>query len=169
MGPAAVGSAQGDPVDGVAPDGGRDAAAGARACPSAPCEEGALLVGVKSASGRLAYIQPPTRIDAEFVERARAEGRPESRFRFSLPCSEAGCPQWTGTGCGVVDHVIEEQRAAPAPAGPLPTCAIRRTCRWFSQRGPQACGVCPLVVADAGGTETYRSTSHAPATTGASG
>jgi hypothetical protein len=121
-----------------------------KACPSAPCVEGALLV----------YVQPPTRVDAEFVARARAKGRPESRFRFSLPCVEAGCPQWTGTGCGVVDHVIEEEAAEPAPTR-LPACAIRRTCRWYDQRGAQACAVCPLVVADTGGTETYRSTMRA--------
>jgi hypothetical protein len=129
-----------------------------KSCPSAPCVEGALLVGVKTESGRLAYVQPPTKIDAEFVARARAMGRPEARFRFSMPCSEAGCPQWTGSGCGVVDHVLaEEPEVEP---GPLPNCAIRRTCRWYAQRGSRACSVCPGVVADTGGTETY-SSAHA--------
>ena len=127
-----------------------------KSCPSAPCVEGALLVGVRTESGRLAYVQPPTRIDAAFVERARAKGRPEARFRFSLPCSESACPQWTGTGCGVVDHVLAEE--GPQAAAPLPHCAIRSTCRWYSQRGADACSVCPLVVADTGGTETYAST-----------
>lgn len=128
-----------------------------KSCPSAPCVEGAVLVGVKTESGRLAYVQPPTRIDAAFVARARAMGRPEARFRFSLPCSEAACPQWTGSGCGVVDHVIDEEPAQAVP-GRLPTCAIRRTCRWHAQRGADACAVCPLVVADTGGVETYSST-----------
>jgi hypothetical protein len=116
-----------------------------------------LLVGVKTESGRLAYVQPPTHVDAEFVTRAHAMGQPEARFRFSLPCIEAGCPQWTGTGCAVVDHVIDEVAGEQATAR-LPACAIRRTCRWYDQRGADACAVCPLVVADTGGTETYRST-----------
>ena len=141
-------------------DDGRDPAAvppagGGKACPSAPCIEGALLVGIKTESG-LAYVQPPTRVDAAFVARAQEMGHPEARFRFSLPCVESACPQWTGRGCGVVDHVIEEEQAGDVDA-PLPNCAIRSTCRWFAQRGRAACAVCPRVVADTGGTETYSS------------
>jgi hypothetical protein len=114
-------------------------------------------------TGRLAYVQPPTRVNAEFVADARALGRPESRFRFSTPCIEAGCPQWNGEGCAVIDKVIEEESQETAPAK-LPSCAIRSTCRWFSQRGAAACAVCPLVVADIGGRETYRSTLAVEAT-----
>jgi hypothetical protein len=129
-----------------------------KACPSGPCQEGALLIGVMTEQGTLAYVQPPTRVNAEFVSRARALGRPERRFRFSVPCIEAGCPQWTGKGCAVVDHVLEEEGPAEAPSSAeLPRCAIRSSCRWFAQRGAEACAVCPLVVADIGGTETYSS------------
>ncbi|MGW4898670.1 hypothetical protein ACWEQL_41525, partial [Kitasatospora sp. NPDC004240] len=78
----------------------------------------------------------------------------------------SACSQWTGRGCGVVDHVLD---GPPHPGwadlgppatdtdGPLPICAIRRDCRWFTQRGAAACAVCPTIVADAGGTATYRS------------
>ena len=131
---------------------------GAKACPSGPCQEGAILLGVMTQGGTLAYVQPPTRVDADFVARAKAMGRPESRFRFSVPCIEAGCPQWTGKGCAVVDKVLEEEEPVTTESGRLPRCAIRSTCRWFSQRGAAACAVCPLVVADIGGTETYQST-----------
>ena len=131
---------------------------GAKACPSGPCQEGAILLGVMTQDGTLAYVQPPTRVDADFVARAKAMGRPESRFRFSVPCIEAGCPQWTGKGCAVVDKVLEEEKPVITESGRLPRCAIRSTCRWFSQRGAAACAVCPLVVADIGGTETYQST-----------
>ena len=137
-----------------------------KACPSALCQEGALLLGVMTPSGTLSYIQPPTRVDAAFVARAQALGRPESRFRFSSPCVEGGCPQWTGTGCGVVDHVIDEEQPVELESGRLPFCAIRRDCRWFAQRGAAACAVCPRVVADIGGTETY---SSALATSGSDG
>jgi hypothetical protein len=113
----------------------------------------------------MAYDQPPTRIDADFVQRAEQMGRPEARFRFSLPCVEAGCPQWTGSGCGVVDHVIAEEGAGDVTAA-LPNCAIRGSCRWFSQRGRAACAVCPLVVADTGGSETYSSALRARAAGG---
>jgi hypothetical protein len=143
-------------TDGIVPAADEPERADVKACPSAPCVEGALLLGVKTESGRLAYVQPPTRVDAEFVARAHTKGRPESRFRFSLPCIEAGCPQWSGSGCGLADILVEEERGAPEPAR-LPACAIRSTCRWFAQHAADACAVCPLVVADIGGTETYSS------------
>jgi hypothetical protein len=158
--PGARAAAVGGAAARGAADGGGEAGGcdgGVKSCPSAPCVEGAVLLGVKTTSGRIAYVQPPTRIDAEFVARVEAMGRPESRFRFSLPCSTSSCPQWTGTGCGVIDHVLADAAVA-AESTRLPTCAIRRTCRWYAQRGADACAVCPLVVADAGGTETYRST-----------
>ena len=133
--------------------------------------------------GTVAYVQPPTRVGAEFVRQARVLGHPERRFRFSSACVESACPQWTGTGCGVIDVVIGSKPAEPptdplaefwadpaatTPVTPraLPACAIRRTCRWFAQHGGAACAVCPTIVADTGGTTTYRSlqmTSGAPA------
>jgi hypothetical protein len=134
-----------------------------KSCPSAPCIEGALLIGVTTPSGRLAYFQPPARVDAQFVDHAEAEGHPERRYRFSLPCIEAGCSQWTGSGCGLADHLVEHDAVDHTPAK-LPGCGIRRTCRWYSQRGAEACAVCPLVVADCGGTATYRSTREAAQT-----
>jgi hypothetical protein len=123
-----------------------------KSCPSAPCVDGALLLGVMTPSGRLAYVRPPAKIDAEFTAREQARGRPESRMRFSLPCIESRCRQWTGTSCGLVDRVIDEEQVAPT-AQKLPACGIRRNCRWYSQRGADACAVCPVVVADCGGTE----------------
>ena len=138
---------------------------GAKACPSGPCREGALLLGVMTPDGRLGYIQPATRVDADFVARARALGRPESRFRFSVPCVEGECPQWNGEGCAVVETVLEETASLDLDESSLPRCGIRATCRWYSQRGRSACAVCPLVVADVGGTETYRSTRAARAGT----
>jgi hypothetical protein len=129
-----------------------------KACPSGQCEEGALLLGVMTSSGRLAYMQPPTRIDAEFVAAAKAQGRPERRFRFSTPCVEGGCPQWTGESCALGQMIVEQADTATSlPDSRLPTCAIRSSCRWYFEQGADACAVCPLIVADTGGTETYRS------------
>lgn len=132
-------------------------------CPSSSREEGAAVLGVMTPGGRLAFVQPPTRIDAEFAEhlRSRSGASPQTRLRFSGPCREKGCPQWTGQGCFVVDHVLGEGRPSAAqPVGKqarLPRCGIRASCRWFFQRGPDACSVCPLIVADTGSTDTYRS------------
>ncbi len=135
----------------------------AKACPSALCQENALLLGVVGPDGVLAYIQPPTRIGTEFVSRARELGHPERRFRFSDTCVEGACPQWTGSGCGVIDIAIgpapdkPETGDAAQPGKSLPACVIRHSCRWYAQRGAAACRVCPAIVADTGGTDTYRS------------
>lgn len=131
-----------------------------KTCPSSSCHEGALLLGVMTSSGRLAYLNPPAPVDAAFVARAGAEGSPEQRFRFADTCIEGGCPQWTGDGCGIADLVPGETGADSISSGAaqsLPRCSIRHSCRWYSQRGAAACAVCPLIVADMGGTETYLS------------
>jgi hypothetical protein len=54
--------------------------------------------------------------------------------------------------------VLDTAEVADSPPAVLPACAIRRTCRWYAQRGAAACTVCPLIVADIGGVGTYRST-----------
>ena len=155
--------------------GGQEPGKTPKTCPSAPCQEGALLLGVVAPDGTVAYVQPPTRVSAEFADRARSLGHPERRFRFANTCVEADCPQWTGRGCGVIDITIgpppDESAAMEPPAGDakpaaakvaLPACVIRRSCRWYAQRGPAACAVCPLIVADTGGTLTYQSAQAAP-------
>jgi hypothetical protein len=126
------------------------------ACPSGPCQEGALLIGVMGPGGRLAYLQPPTHVDAEFVMSARAAGHPQRSYRFSTPCVESACPQWAGDSCGLGHLIAEQVDALDAPAsGKLPVCAIRSGCRWYAEQGAKACAVCPLIVADTGGTGTY--------------
>lgn len=154
------------------PTGGVSGAGGSspKTCPSSRCEEGAIVLGVMTEEGRVAYIHPPTPVDAEFAARETTRGHPERRFRFAGPCIEGDCPQWTGCGCAIADMAAESpivSRCSP-PRG-LPACSIRPSCRWFSQRGTDACAVCPLIVADMGGTDTYRSTHLDPQSTSDSG
>jgi hypothetical protein len=116
-------------------------------CPSAPCHEGAILVGIVMPDGRVAFASDRVVVDGEFVQIARQGRSPESRFRFGSACAKSGCAQWTGERCGVIDSVLE---AAPGEAGAseLPECSIRHQCRWFNQRGAAACAVCPEVLTD---------------------
>jgi hypothetical protein len=132
-----------------------DPTAEQKSCPSRQCEPGSQLLGVMMPSGQLAYLQPPTVVDVEFVSTERRRGHPERRFRFTGPCVEGRCPQWTGSRCAVADVVVQEHVAVAAPTSRLPVCSIRSTCRWFSQNGKAACMACPSVVADCGGTGTY--------------
>jgi hypothetical protein len=131
-------------------------------CPSGRCRDGAVLLGVVGPEGAVGFVSPPMVVDDEFVRRARAADRPpEARFRFAEPCVEDACGHWTGDRCGVVDGVLGSRAGAAtaeARVGLLPRCGIRRSCRWFAQRGAEACAVCPLVVhtrrVPAGGSDT---------------
>ena len=133
-----------------------DAPPDTKTCPSRPCEPGSDVIGVMMPTGLLAYVHPPTPVDVRFVATELRRGHPERRFRFSGPCVEDRCPQWTGCRCAVGDIVVEQHVAVAAPTRKLPACAIRSTCRWFHQSGKAACMAGPSVVADTGGTGTYR-------------
>jgi hypothetical protein len=116
-----------------------------RTCPSALAEPGALLVGVRGADGALAYLTPAPVVDLTLLDTARERfGDPRTALRFASPCAQARCPQWNGSGCGVIEAVIADLGEREPQR--LPACAIRSTCRWFAQRGRAACAVCPEVV-----------------------
>lgn len=116
-------------------------------CPSAPAADGAFLLGVVGPTGQVAYVQPLVQVDAEFVERAAAQGPPEARFRFSGPCVEARCGYWTGSACGVIEQVLDARARGSIPeVDALPHCMIRPSCRWYAEAGSEACMVCPFVI-----------------------
>lgn len=117
-------------------------------CPSARCEAGAILLGILLPDGRVAFASDRIVVNEEFVRVAREGRAPEQRFRFSAPCVQGACRQWTGQRCGVIDTVVEHVRPGDK-ALPLPECSIRPQCRWYQQAQAHACAVCPLVVTDA--------------------
>jgi hypothetical protein len=119
-------------------------------CPSANCEDGALLLGRRGANGVVAFATKPVRLDAEAASGLRAAGDPERAFRFSSPCARSGCAQWGQGRCGVIDVVLAAPRDSPVP-DVLPPCVIRPDCRWFVQSGAEACAVCLYVVTDNAG------------------
>jgi hypothetical protein len=117
-----------------------------RSCPSGRAVDGASLIGIVGADGRLGYLNRAIPLEDAFLERVSGRA-PMRRFRFSEPCIEAGCAQWTGSSCGVIDKVLGgADEVLDAGAERLPRCPIRKSCRWFHQVGRDACGVCPFVV-----------------------
>jgi hypothetical protein len=118
-------------------------------CPSSRCAEGAYLLGVVQGDGTVALTPDRIPIDAEFVAAARRGRAPEARFRFASPCQRRRCAQWTGEACGVIDAVLDGLAGTPTVLAPdLPDCAIRAQCRWFDQRGPEACVACRFIVTE---------------------
>jgi hypothetical protein len=117
-------------------------------CPSARCKEGALVLGIVLPNKTIAYADQRLRIDAAQADQMRNGAvSPEKRFRFSSACAQKGCGQWSNGRCGVIEEVLETPFPASLPRD-LPECSIRTQCRWFAQRGAEACSVCRYVITD---------------------
>lgn len=129
---------------------GGQAARHAATCPSAPPEAGSSLLGVVTAPGQVTYLTPAIPATQEMIEKLGGTGIPiENRMRFSGPCMEHHCVQWTGAPgdgrCGLIDHALDALRVEESTAD-LPRCAIRASCRWYEQHKRAACAVCPEVI-----------------------
>jgi hypothetical protein len=124
-------------------------------CPSSQCKDGAIVLGIVLPNQTIAYADQRFKIDAgQAAEMQRNPVTPVKRFRFSSPCAQCGCGQWikgangeSGGRCGVIEEVLEAPRPEFLPRT-LPECSIRPQCRWFLQRGEEACSVCRYVVTD---------------------
>jgi hypothetical protein len=117
-------------------------------CPAHRCKPGSLLLGVREENGSMSILPQALPIDDAFIARARQHPVPaEQRFRFTNKCIEGGCRQWTGNGCGVVERVLGFIDEIPADAI-TPRCGITSRCRWYVQRGPEACRICPYVLTE---------------------
>ncbi|MEP3890242.1 MAG: hypothetical protein ABJN69_07225 [Hellea sp.] len=115
-------------------------------CPSSRCKPGALLIGMVKADSTVGHVPMRLEIDEDFVKSANADGKAETRFRFSSPCVEGKCAQWSGDKCGVVEKAAD--KLAATQTEDLPNCSIRKDCRWFKQRQAEACRVCSFVITD---------------------
>jgi hypothetical protein len=114
-------------------------------CPSAPAQEGAIVLGVVGADGSIAYIRDRLVATRQFVDIASAGREPEQRFRFASPCQRCACQQWVDGNCSVPGRAGELVPPSD-PADGLPRCAIRPQCRWYRQSGAAACRICPWVI-----------------------
>jgi hypothetical protein len=115
-------------------------------CPSAPAAEKAILLGMIRSDGSVAFLKDRIEVTREFLDIAAKGAAPETRFRFSSTCIACACKQWVNGGCSVPERVAGLIPTADLIDAPLPACSIRDQCRWFAQRGADACRVCPLVV-----------------------
>ena len=130
-------------------------------CPSAPCEEGARLLGIVQSDGTVAFTPDEITIDGAFVATARRGRKPEARFRFASPCQRRRCVQWTGERCGVVDAVLRcIAGSGVVVATSLPPCSIRPRCRWFDQSGSVACNACAFVTTECDDSKALATVHH---------
>ncbi len=113
-------------------------------CPSAPCEEDALLIGLVQSDATVSIAAQARPVSHAFVEAATAGCQPEMRFRFAGACVEGNCVQWKNGQCGIPARVRKAAAGLELPQA-VKTCAIRADCRWFAQDSYAACRLCPLV------------------------
>lgn len=117
-------------------------------CPSNRCKPGSKLLGVRQEDGKVAILPEALPIDDTFIEKVKSDPiAPEQRFRFTNKCIEGGCNQWTGKGCGVIEDVVQYLDQIDANE-PLPECSIRVHCRWFLQKGADACKICHYIITE---------------------
>lgn len=115
-------------------------------CPSAKGKTGSSLLGVRQ-NGVISILPKPLQIDDRFIEEANQGAPAEQNFRFVNKCVEAGCKQWTGKRCGVIDKMVGFLDKVEAKEE-LPPCSIRQQCRWHIQVGASACKICPYVITE---------------------
>ncbi|SFN74756.1 hypothetical protein SAMN05216386_1694 [Nitrosospira briensis] len=116
-------------------------------CPSASAEVKSVLLGVVQPNGSVGFIKDRIEVTREFLDIAtRGGGLPETRFRFSSPCLGSACKQWANGGCSLPERLADLISRSDATDAPLPECSIRDQCRWFDQRGSDACRICPKVI-----------------------
>ncbi|WP_423603735.1 hypothetical protein [Sphingomonas sp. MS122] len=119
-------------------------------CPSAPAGAKARLIGVVTGAGQVAFLGTPRPVDQAFLG-AAGEGREaERKFRFTAPCAERACANWSQSGCSLPARIAADLASAAPVAAELPACGIRDHCVWFSQAGGDACASCRFVVTRAG-------------------
>jgi hypothetical protein len=120
-------------------------------CPSSLAEPGAILIGIVGDDGCVAHIATEMTVEETFLERAKVHGPPERRFRFGAPCQQQLCSHWTGSECDLIGqlHFYASSEGLLSQEKALPHCAIRNRCRWWAQRGKEACATCIYVVTDA--------------------
>ncbi|MBK1659379.1 hypothetical protein CKO45_14155 [Paracraurococcus ruber] len=111
------------------------------------------IIGFIEANGRVANI--PTPIPLTDAMRAAAGPQPERMFRLAGPCRESRCVQWRDAACSLIGRMqetVDRLQLAPDTLASLPRCAIRGTCRWWAQAGPEACRACAHVIYNPGTT-----------------
>jgi hypothetical protein len=115
-------------------------------CPSAQPGMGDVQVlGVVSREGeqpRLAYVNEPVAATPEILELAAPVAVSEV-FRLSARCEESKCVHFDGARCQLAVRIA---KMLPEVVDALPSCNIRRDCRWFRQEGRAACLRCPQIV-----------------------
>jgi hypothetical protein len=118
--------------------------------------EGAVVTGVIAGTAtepRVRWLERPLAVTPELL-RLSAPVAPDEVFRFAGRCVEHDCQHFHDDRCA-----LGAKLATSITEGVqmLPTCPIRRSCRWFAEQGRTACAACSSIVTlDYGATPERR-------------
>ncbi len=114
-------------------------------CPSAqPGMDQCRVLGVVQQQGptpMLQYLNEELPATPEILAMG-APLKPTEVFRLAATCAEHKCPHFDGEDCQLATRVVQ---ILPAVVDTLPSCIIRKQCRWYSQEGGAACKRCPAI------------------------
>ena len=79
-----------------------------RLCPSARCEEGAILLGIVGKNGAVGYVRPLIKIDKNFVLEAHNGRAPENAFVFPSHASRVAVVSGPAVGVGLSTEHSEQ-------------------------------------------------------------
>ena len=131
-----------------------DRGEGVLQCPSATPElPGSRILGavrrgnpeiVPAAAPRVEYLSELLPASPEILALA-GSAAPTEVFRFAAPCATHACQHYDGHECSLAKRIVSR---LPVIDDELPSCAIRPACRWFRERGAQACFRCAWIVTE---------------------
>lgn len=132
-------------------------------CPSAPASlDGAVVFGVQTpgeAGAEVVYLEEVVPYGPE-VGALTAPLRPTEVLRIAAPCQKDGCSHWGGDACSLVERIVG---LVPVASLTLPACRIRPSCRWFAEKGREACRRCSSIVTqDEAPTDEVRAAAEPP-------
>lgn len=121
-----------------------------------------VVLGVRSGpTGQATYLAEP--VPAAAVAHAVPADVPPTRvLRFASHCT-ASCANRIGTQCGLINRVTV--LPALSATGAVPRCHLRPRCKWWDQKGIEACLRCPGVATIAREDDEFGALVANPATT----
>lgn len=113
-------------------------------CPSSQAampEATVLGIVVDTPEGqRLAYLNE--RVPAQDLLAQVPANLVNRVARVAARCDEQSCAHFGNGACALATRIVERMQPV---TDALPPCTIRKSCRWHSQEGAEACYRCPQI------------------------
>jgi hypothetical protein len=117
-------------------------------CPSShPNQNGSSVIGVaEKRDGKVRVSFLPELVPLDAVAHLIPNTIPVTEvLRLAGPCLEERCGHFEKGRCTLVSRIVAR---LPTVVDRLSPCALRASCRWWHQEGPEACRRCSQIVSE---------------------